>query len=343
MGHNHAHHHPAPSPEKMNTAFSIAIFANTFFVIIEVVYAYLAHSTSLLADAGHNLGDVLGLIFAWIATLLLKKKASDRYSYGFKRTTIIASLTNAIVLLLATLLIIREAIQKFVDPSTMVTQDVMIVAFIGILVNAGTAVLFLKGAKEDLNVKGAFLHLASDALVSLGVVIIAALVYFTHWEWLDPMAGLLIGVVIVIGTWNLLRDSIRLIMDGVPNNVDIADIKEYLEQIPGVTGVHDLHVWGLSTRENALTVHLIAPDHDFSDDERHTMEAHLKTNFNVHHITIQIERGDGANACLRTHNCNQTVDAETHNEHDHDDHSHDGHNHEDHNHSKETHPHEHAH
>ncbi len=322
MGHDHSHAgHSHVAPDRFSLAFMIAILANAGYVLIEAKYAYVAHSTSLLADAGHNLGDVLGLIFSWIAALLLSKKASERYSYGFKRTTIIASLTNAIVLLLSVLLILREAVEKFVHPSPMTSQAVMIVALVGILVNGGTALLFAKGAKEDLNLKSAFIHLVYDALISLGVVVIAGIIYFTQWEFLDPIAGLIIALVILWGTWSLMKDSLRLIMDGVPSNVDIIDIKDYLEKIDGVTGVHDLHVWGLSTRENALTVHLLIPARELTDTERQAIEQNLRQQFNIQHITIQIERGDGA-SCDTIHSC-VTPAKTAHDDHDHAEHVHD--------------------
>lgn len=310
MGHNHeggcghghggGHHHPAP--DKFNLAFGISIIANLGFTMLEVVYAYLAHSTSLLADAAHNLGDVLGLIFAWIAALLLAKSASAKFSYGFKRTTIIASLTNAIILLLSTVLIIREAIEKFIHPAPIVATDVMIVAFIGILINGGTALLFMRGRHDDLNIKGAFLHLAYDALVSLGVVIAAVVIYYTGWEPLDPIVGLIIGAMIIWGTWGLLKDSLKLIMDGVPSHIDLPEVMAYLKSVAGVKNVHDLHIWGLSTKENALTAHLVMPEKRLSDDDRHEIEHHLKEKFKIDHVTIQIEKGDGEHDCAE-HAC----------------------------------------
>lgn len=301
MGHNHSHggghcdHHPMP--EKFNMAFIIAIVANLGFTIIEAFYAYFAHSTSLLADAAHNLGDVLGLLFAWIAAMLLAKSANAKFSYGFKRTTIIASLTNAIILLLTTVLIIREAVEKFIHPTAIHATDVMIVAFIGILINGGTALLFMRGRHDDLNIKGAFLHLAYDALISLGVVIAAIIIYYTHWEYLDPIVGLLIAAMIIWGTWSLLKESLKLIMDGVPSNIEFNEVRNYLACLDGVTDVHDLHIWGLSTKHNALTAHLTMPEKALSDDERHQIEHHLKHEFTIDHVTIQIEKGNGKHGC----------------------------------------------
>ncbi len=289
--HGHGHcHHQAPT-DGFNRAFMISIVANLGYTLIQFFYAYWAHSTSLLADAGHNLGDVLGLAMAWIASLLLQKQASARYSYGFKKTTILASILNALILIFTCGLIIREAIEKFIHPTEIAALAVALVAFIGILVNAGTALLFMRGRKSDLNIKGAFLHLAFDALVSLGVVIAAGLIYWTGWQWIDPVVGLVIAAVILRGTWGLLRDSVNLVMDGVPRNIDSLAVKHYLENLPGVTELHDLHIWGLSTQENALTAHLIMPKNPLTDAERRTLNQALKQQFNIHHTTIQIEHG----------------------------------------------------
>lgn len=300
--HDHSHGHCHGNPEKINTAFIVSIIANLGFTIIEAFYAYAAHSTSLLADAAHNLGDVLGLVFAWIAILLLKKSPSAKFSYGFKRTTIIASLTNAIILLLTTVLIIREAVEKFIHPSAISATDVMIVALIGIFINGGTALLFMRGRHDDLNIKGAFLHLAYDALISLGVVIAAGIIYYTGWEIIDPIVGLVIGALIVWGTWSLLRDSLKLIMDGVPTHIEFHAVRDFLNNIEGVENVHDLHIWGLSTKDNALTAHLVMPNKQLSDDERHQIEDNLQHQFNINHVTIQVEKGDGEHDCER-HSC----------------------------------------
>lgn len=311
MGHSH-HDHAHHAPKTFSSLFLIAIIANAAFVIIEASYAYFAHSTSLLADAGHNLGDVLGLIFAALASQLLTKRPSHRYSYGFKRTTIIAALINAVVLFATTAVIIAETLHKFFHPTAIATTPVMIVALIGIAVNGGSALLFMRNAHEDLNIKGAFLHLAYDALISLGVVLVALCIAFTHWEILDPIAGLLIAIAIVVGAWGLFRDSLSLILDGVPRQVDLLELKQYLESIDGVTGVHDLHVWGLSTQENALTVHLTLPQRQFTDADRRAIEAHLKTEFRIHHVTIQIEQDD----------CEHDCGTETHDDHHEHDHEH---------------------
>lgn len=294
-GHNHAHH----APDKINTAFIIAILANFGFTVIQAIYAYLANSTSLLADAGHNLGDVLGLIFSWIASMLLKKKASTNLSYGFKKTSILAALINALILIFACVVIALTAVDHLLHQGQVAAVDVMVVAGIGILVNGGTALLFMKG-QEDLNVKSAFMHLAYDALISFGVVVAAALIYFTGWHIIDPIVGLIITVTIFWGTWGLLRDSVKLAVDAVPLGIDLTAVRDYFNTLPGVEEVHDLHIWGMSTRENALTVHLFMPDEQLSDSTRQEINVTLQKKFNIHHTTIQIERE--AN-CVHTHSC----------------------------------------
>jgi len=298
-GHNHSHTLPINSKGGTNLAFLLAILGNFGFTIIEIIFSYLAHSNSLLADAAHNLGDVLGLIFSWIATLLLQKSANAKFSYGFKKTSIIAALTNAIILLLSTVLIFREAIEKFIHPSVINSLDVMLIAFIGILINSGTALLFIKNQHNDLNIRGAFLHLIYDALVSFGVVITAGVIYFTHWEFLDPLIGILIGIMILWGTWSLLANSVNLIMDGVPSEIKLREVESYLLSIPGVTEIHDLHIWGLSTQDNALTAHLIMPVNNLSDNQRFEINLNLKNQFKINHVTIQIEQGNGDHDCKK--------------------------------------------
>jgi len=303
-GHTHGHSHTLPvnSQGKTNLAFLIAILGNFAFTLIEIIFSYLAHSNSLLADAAHNLGDVLGLIFSWIALLLLQKSPNAKFSYGFKKTSIIASLINALILLSSIVLIFREAAEKFIHPSVINSLDVMLIAFIGILINSGTALLFIKNQHDDLNIRGAFLHLLYDALVSFGVVVTAGIIYFTHWEFLDPMIGVLIGLMILWGTWSLLGKSISLIMDGVPQDIELRQVEAYLLNIDGVSEIHDLHIWGLSTQENALTAHLIMPTIILTDNQRHEINQDLKNKFKINHVTIQIERGDGDHDC-KEHSC----------------------------------------
>ncbi|MDO8954257.1 MAG: cation diffusion facilitator family transporter [Gammaproteobacteria bacterium] len=297
--HGHGHHHVIP--EQFNKAFLISILANFILTAVQISSAYIAHSTSLLADGAHNLGDVLVLILAWMASLMLKKRSSSNYSYGFKKMTIWASLINALILVFACALIVEQAISHLLSPHTVLSTYVMIIALLGILVNGGTALLFTKG-QDDLNIKSAFLHLAYDALISLGVFIAGAIIYFTHWYWVDPIVGLTIGIFIMWGSIKLLKQSVNLAMDGVPHNVNLEEVQHYLLELPGVTEVHDLHIWSLSTRENALTAHLIMPKEPCTDEMRKKINHNLKEQFNIHHATIQVEQGAGELDCEH-HNC----------------------------------------
>ena len=284
--HDHSHSHAQPT---INNAFLIAIIANGLFVICQIVFAYLAHSTSLLADAVHNFGDVLSLMLAWVANGLLKRLPTARSTYGMKKTSILAALANGVLLVFTCGIIVTEAMYKFFSPSEIHAVQVMVVAAVGIVVNGASAVLFLQGS-TDLNVRAAFLHLLYDALISVGVVIAAALIYWTGWLWLDPLTGLLIAAIILKGTWGLFTDSFRLIIDGVPGDIALATVHQLFCQQFGVEGVHDLHVWALSTQENALSVHLWMPENPLSDEARQLLEKQLRDQFNIHHTTIQVER-----------------------------------------------------
>jgi cobalt-zinc-cadmium efflux system protein len=289
------HHHDVTNA---NRAFLIAIVANGFFVVLQIIFARLAHSTSLFADAIHNLGDVLSLIVAWIGNYLLIKKATDRTTYGLKKASILAALANVILLVFTCGLIAAEAIFKFFNPGPINSLFVIIVAAIGVFINAGTAFLFIKD-DGDINLRAAYLHLASDAAVSLGVVITAALYWVTNWTWLDPMVGLLIAVLILRSTWSVLLDSTRLILDGVPKSISYSDVQNLLLSQPGVVEVHDLHIWAMSTKENALSAHLLIPNGSMSDKERLELSEVLKSRHNIHHLTIQIE----ANSEYCFHRC----------------------------------------
>ena len=295
--HGQAHHvHAAPT---FNTAFLIAIIANGLFVICQIIFAYLANSTSLLADAVHNLGDVLSLILAWIAQALLSRLPTERSTYGMKKTSILAALTNGMLLVFTCGIIASEAMYKLFLPSFVHAGSIIIVASIGIVVNSVTAALFLRGS-NDLNIRAAYLHLMYDALVSLGVVVGAILLYWTGWLWLDPLVGLLIAAVILKGTWSLFADSFRLIIDGVPRGIDMRCVRELLSNQWGVRGIHDLHVWALSTQENALSVHLWMPDEPLSDGARQILSKILRDEHNIHHATIQVERVEASceDACM---------------------------------------------
>ena len=300
--HNHGHHHH-PAPQNFTFAFALAIALNLSFTIIQAGYAFYAHSMSLLADAGHNLGDVLGLSIAGIAMWLVARKASDKYSYGFKRTTILAALINALILLCAIAVIVTESIHKLFTPQIVNEKIVIIVALIGILVNGGTALLFMRG-QDDLNIRAAFLHLISDALVSFGVVVTGALLLWTHWYWLDPIIGILIAVTIFFGTWRLLRQSVDMILDAVPHTVDRPSIERYLLSEPNIIAIHDLHIWGLSTKETALTAHLLVADHPaFTDAQLHKIHHDLEHHFKIKHSTLQVEHEGQKDSCQRSTEC----------------------------------------
>ncbi len=295
--HSDGHHH---APENFNLAFGLAVVFNLGFTIIEAIYAIMANSMSLLADAGHNLSDVLGLVLAWIANLLLSKSPTDTFSYGFRRTTIIASLINALILVATSAIIAYESIYKLFYPAPVHEMTVIIVAFIGIFINGGTALLFMRGRKEDLNIKGAFMHLAYDALISFGVVVAGGVILWTGWFRLDPIVGIMIVVIILAGTWGLLRDSINLIMDAVPRQIDLSGVRSYLASIDGVIDVHDLHIWALSTKEIALTAHLIMPDKILHDADFKKINEDLLHDYNIHHPTIQVEQGSADDPCRCT-------------------------------------------
>ena len=291
-GHSHGHSHSHTAPAHINTSFIIAVVANLGFTILEAVYGFLTHSVSLLADAGHNLSDVLGLLLAWGAAYLATQLTSNTYSYGYRKSTILAAVINAAVLMLTAGYIAYESIEKFFNPSPISEVVVMVVATIGIFVNAGTAMLFMRGSKNDLNLRGAFLHLAYDAGISAGVVVAAAIILMTGWVWVDPLMGLLIVAVILFGTWGLLRDSVNLIMDAVPTQIDQTAVRKFLESINGVSQIHDLHIWAMSTSENCLTAHLVMPENTLwdSEDGYALISRALEHKFQIHHVTLQVEK-----------------------------------------------------
>jgi cobalt-zinc-cadmium efflux system protein len=289
--HHHDHHRP-PEFRNISSSFLIAVAANLGFTAIEGTYAILADSASLLADAGHNLSDVLGLLLAWGAAYLATKSTSKLYSYGYRRTTILAALINSIVLILVAVFIAFESIDKVMRPTPVSEIAIMVVAGIGIVVNAGSAMLFQAGSKSDLNLKGAYLHLAFDALISVGVVLAAIAMYFTGWLWLDGLVGIAIVIVIVWGTWGLLGDSINMILDAVPRHIDRQQVHEYLLAIDGVSEVHDLHIWALSTNESCLTAHLVMPENTLwdSDNGYSDIGKALDDKFQINHVTLQVEK-----------------------------------------------------
>ena len=284
-------------------AFAIATTLALSFTGIEAIYGYLANSMSLLADAAHNLGDGLGLILAWIANWLLSFPARRRYSYGYKRTTIIAALANAFLLVATSILIAYESLYKLFHLTDINETIVIIVAFIGIIINGGSALLFRHGASSDLNIRGAFWHLLADMLISVGVVIAGVIIMWTHWLWLDPVVGLIIVGIVLWGTWGLLRDALRLMLDAVPQYIDYQGENTYLQQLPGVEKIHDLHIWGLSTREVALTAHLVMPQVKLTDADYKVINKALHERFHINHVTLQVESGSADDPCARTEVC----------------------------------------
>ncbi len=285
-GHHDGHHHP---PKDFGNAFLLGIFLNGGFILIEVVFGLWSGSLALLADAGHNLADVLGLVMAWVATLLLRRASSERRTYGWKRSTVLAALFNALLLLIGVGGILWEAAGRFRQPAPVAGLTVAWVAAAGILVNGFTAWLFMSGRKHDLNVRGAFLHMAADAAVSLGVMISGLVIFFTGWTLLDPVISLAIGLLILWSTWGLLRESLDLSMDAVPAGIDPGAVRSYLESLPEIQRVHHLHIWPLGTTETALTVHLVKKDTSLDNALLARIEQTLESRFAIGHATIQLE------------------------------------------------------
>ncbi len=289
MAHSHSHHHHHETGNNHGKAFAIGIGLNVIFVAIEVIYGLLANSSALLADAGHNASDVLSLVFAWTAAWLATIKPTGKYTYGLRKTTILVSILNALLLFGAVGFIAWDAIGKIRNPEPVAGTQVMVVAGIGVVINTITALLFMKGQKDDLNIKGAFLHMAADAGVSLGVVIAGLLISYTGALWIDPLTSFLIIAVILWGTWGLFTDSLKLALDAVPEHIRIEDVRHFLENQQGVTNVHDLHIWAMSTTKVALTAHLIMPDGN-NDAFLADLQEELKHHFGIGHTTFQIER-----------------------------------------------------
>lgn len=300
MAHPHNHTHDqghSQAPADYNRAFAIGVALNVIYIVVEASYGFLAGSLALLADAGHNLSDVLGLLLAWGANYLVQRKPTQRHTYGWRKSTILAALANAIILLVAMGAIAWEAVQRFSDPAPVAGKTIIVVAAIGVVINTATALLFLSGRKKDLNIRGAFLHMAADAGVSAGVVVAGVIILATGWLWIDPVVSLTITAIILVGTWGLLRDSFNLALDAVPAGIDPEAVKTYLSDLPGVNGVHDLHIWAMSTSETALTVHLLKPDARDDDTLIEQASRELHDRFGIEHITIQWERRPELDHC----------------------------------------------
>jgi len=299
MGHNHNHRGTS-----YNSAFAVGIALNVVFVGAEAGFGIYAGSLALIADAGHNLSDVFSLFMAWGAALLASRASTEKRTYGYRKLTIMASLGSAVLLLVALGGITWEAIGRFANPAPVEGPIVITVAVIGVLINSATALLFLSGQKHDLNIRAAFVHMAADAGVSVGVAISGLLIMLKGWLWIDPVISLVIAVIILLGTWGLLRDSGNLAIDAVPAGIDMTGIRQYLNRIDAVTDVHDLHVWAMSTTENALTVHLVVKNPVDTNRILGKIQSHLRDSFNIEHATIQIESRDSDYECmLDNHSC----------------------------------------
>lgn len=296
--HDHrGHHHHGEPARGFEQAFALGAVLNSVFVVGEIVFGLRANSTALLADAAHNFGDVLGLLLSWGAVWLGRRAPTPRRTYGFGRSSILASLVNAIVLLIGVGALALEAIERFMAPQAVATTTIIWVALAGILINGFTAWLFARGRRGDMNVRAAFSHMAADAVVSAGVVVAALIIRATGWFWVDPATSLAIAVLITLSTWRLLRDSLDLALDVVPGGIRESDVQAYLGALPGVVEVHDLHIWALSTTETALTAHLVRPGHAPEDSLLNRIADELHDRFGIGHATLQLEEGDETAAC----------------------------------------------
>ncbi len=303
-GHDHDHEHGpghahGHAPKDFGRAFAIGVGLNVAFVLAETVAGFAANSMALLADAGHNLSDVFGLLVAWGASTLVKRPPTARFTYGLGSTTILAALANAIFLMIAVGAIALEAVQRFAAPEPVAGTTVITVAALGILINGFTAWLFAGGRNDDLNVRGAYLHMAADAAVSLGVVIAGALMLATGRTWIDPVVSLVIAAVIVWGTWGLLKESVASALHAVPSGIDPGAVRGHLEALPGVAAIHDLHIWPLSTTDTALTCHLVMPGGHPGDEFTARVTQALKQRFRIGHTTLQIELSETCDCALR--------------------------------------------
>jgi cobalt-zinc-cadmium efflux system protein len=294
MENEHPHDHQRAD---VGRAFAIGIGLNLAFLVAEAIFGVLAHSTALLADAAHNASDVLGLVVAWAAIALGRRKPSSRHTYGFRRATVLAALANAMLLLVAVGGVCWEAVGRLAHPDDVHGVMVMAVAAVGVGINGASAVAFWARRRDDVNVRGAFIHLAADAGVSLGVVVAGALIWKTGWTWLDPAASFAVSAVVLVGTWGLLKQSVHLALDGVPDQVNLDEVRAFLEALPAVEGIHDLHVWAMSTTEVALTAHLIMPWAQCPPDFLRLLARDLHDRFGIEHATVQIEPSGAPESC----------------------------------------------
>jgi cobalt-zinc-cadmium efflux system protein len=293
-GQAHGHQH---GPARYDQAFAIGIGLNLAYVVLEATFGFISGSLALIADAGHNLSDVAGLALAWGAAWLSRRHPTERRTYGYRRSSILASLANAVLLLVAVGAISLEAARRLLDPQPVESGTILWVATVGVVVNTGTALLFMSGRKSDLNIRGAFLHMAANAGVTVGVIAAALLIGWTGWPWIDPAVSLLIAAVILVGTWGLLRDSVNLSLDAVPEGIDPREVEACLARQSGVAEVHDLHIWAMSTTETALTAHLVRPGVGVDDGLLDRLRRELHDRFGIEHATLQIETGDPAHPC----------------------------------------------
>ncbi|QEC66561.1 cation transporter [Panacibacter ginsenosidivorans] len=290
--HVHHHHHHNVTLTNVNRAFVIGITLNFLFVVIEVITGLYIHSLSLLSDAGHNLADVGALALSLLAFRLMKVKSNKKYTYGYRKTSILVALFNAAVLLISIGAIVYEALHRLLNPEELPGKTIAIVAGIGIVINTVTALFFFSNKEKDLNIKSAYLHLMSDAVVSLGLVIGGIVIFYTNWFWIDSLLSIIIAIVILLSTWHLLKSSLRLSLDGVPEGISLDDIKATAMKVPGVAGLHHIHIWAISTTENALTAHLVINNNATNEQEKiikHELK-HALQHKNIHHITLETER-----------------------------------------------------
>jgi len=296
-GHDHSQDGHAHGPARYDRAFAIGITLNLGFVAAEFAFGFISQSLALIADAGHNLSDVAGLLIAWFAAWLARRPATPLRTYGYRRASILAALANAVLLIVAVVWIAGEAVQRFFDPQPVASMTVIAVAAIGVVINTATALLFMRGRHNDINIQGAFLHMAADAAVSVGVVIAGVLILYTNWLWLDPAISIVIALVILWSTWSLARDSVNLSLDMVPSRIQRDEIEAFLASLPGVSGVHHLHIWAMSTTEVALTVHLVRPGASLDDEFLKRAADELKHRFGIVHATFQIEADTCSEPC----------------------------------------------